>query len=242
MLRTTAFGITAFASLCFAQPALSQIVTGSDDGSAVGGPHPNSAAAEADFFADASAYGTISTLTFEGQPTGYSANYTFPGVGVTTTAPNYGSGFSGVSNSTFGNLYGYDIDTGAGSWFGVPGGLTTFTFDSPTNAFGFYLTGLQSNFGSLVVTDDQGQIYNLTANSSGGAQYFGATTGYAISSFTITDGGSGDAWGLDRLSFLTATAVPEPSTWAMMLIGFGATGFALRRRRRSSGVVRPQLA
>jgi len=29
------------------------------------------------------------------------------------------------------------------------------------------------------------------------------------------------------------TNVPEPSTWAMMLIGFGATGVAMRRRRRS---------
>ena len=27
------------------------------------------------------------------------------------------------------------------------------------------------------------------------------------------------------------TAVPEPATWAMMLLGFGAVGFAMRRRR-----------
>ena len=27
--------------------------------------------------------------------------------------------------------------------------------------------------------------------------------------------------------------VPEPATWAMMLLGFGATGFAMRRRRRT---------
>jgi hypothetical protein len=27
------------------------------------------------------------------------------------------------------------------------------------------------------------------------------------------------------------TAVPEPSTWAMMLIGFGAAGYSMRRRR-----------
>jgi hypothetical protein len=27
-------------------------------------------------------------------------------------------------------------------------------------------------------------------------------------------------------------AVPEPATWAMMLLGFGATGFAMRRRRQ----------
>lgn len=35
--------------------------------------------------------------------------------------------------------------------------------------------------------------------------------------------------------------VPEPSTWAMMLIGFGATGYAMRRRR-SKVVATPQLA
>jgi hypothetical protein len=27
------------------------------------------------------------------------------------------------------------------------------------------------------------------------------------------------------------TSVPEPGTWAMLLLGFGAVGFALRRRR-----------
>lgn len=30
----------------------------------------------------------------------------------------------------------------------------------------------------------------------------------------------------------TAAAVPEPATWAMMLFGFGAVGFAMRRRRQ----------
>ena len=30
------------------------------------------------------------------------------------------------------------------------------------------------------------------------------------------------------------SAVPEPSTWAMMLIGFAALGFAARERKRKS--------
>ncbi len=34
--------------------------------------------------------------------------------------------------------------------------------------------------------------------------------------------------------------VPEPATWAMMLMGFGAAGYAMRRRRRSAGL--PQVA
>jgi hypothetical protein len=37
-------------------------------------------------------------------------------------------------------------------------------------------------------------------------------------------------------------AVPEPSTWAMMLIGFGFVGFALRRRRRGPSRSIGQLA
>ncbi len=36
------------------------------------------------------------------------------------------------------------------------------------------------------------------------------------------------------------SAVPEPATWAMMLIGFGAVGYSLRRRR-SAGAL-PQVA
>lgn len=36
-----------------------------------------------------------------------------------------------------------------------------------------------------------------------------------------------------RFSVAVAPSVPEPSTWAMMLLGFGAAGIALRRRRKS---------
>lgn len=38
---------------------------------------------------------------------------------------------------------------------------------------------------------------------------------------------------IDDLQFATTTvpSVPEPATWAMMLMGFGAAGMALRRRR-----------
>lgn len=31
---------------------------------------------------------------------------------------------------------------------------------------------------------------------------------------------------------LPPPSVPEPSTWALMLLGFGATGFAMRRSRK----------
>ena len=44
--------------------------------------------------------------------------------------------------------------------------------------------------------------------------------------------GTGDeAWGLEQIT-VSGAAVPEPSTWAMMLIGVGGLGGALRTRRR----------
>jgi hypothetical protein len=35
--------------------------------------------------------------------------------------------------------------------------------------------------------------------------------------------------------FDRTTAVPEPGTWAMMILGFGAAGYAMRRRRKLTG-------
>lgn len=40
-----------------------------------------------------------------------------------------------------------------------------------------------------------------------------------------------------KLAQLTVTAVPEPTTWAMMLVGFGMVAGAARYRRRSTKVV-----
>ena len=44
----------------------------------------------------------------------------------------------------------------------------------------------------------------------------------------VPAGGAGSLGG----SITIRQAVPEPGTWAMMLLGFGAVGFAMRRRRR----------
>ena len=40
---------------------------------------------------------------------------------------------------------------------------------------------------------------------------------------------------LDNLDYVFNTsAIPEPATWATMLVGFGAVGFAMRRQRRTN--------
>jgi hypothetical protein len=49
----------------------------------------------------------------------------------------------------------------------------------------------------------------------------------AIGVYSTGGGGTGGETG----------GVPEPSTWAMMLLGFGGMGVAMRRRRRSGSVL-----
>lgn len=71
-------------------------------------------------------------------------------------------------------------------------------------------------------TRSDGTLLNFTFEFARGT--FGAPTGgYS----TIP---RGDYFG-DLSITRTADAVPEPGTWAMMLLGFGAIGFEIRRRR-----------
>ena len=71
----------------------------------------------------------------------------------------------------------------------------------------------------------------------------GATETFALSNVPITSGVlnqiivTGTSRGLGsfggNLTFAPAASVPEPATWAMMLIGFAGIGWQLRRRRSS---------
>jgi len=64
-------------------------------------------------------------------------------------------------------------------------------------------------------------------------------------SFTdVTGNARTNAWAFDVLNVGSVTqvggAVPEPATWALMLVGFGAVGWRMRRGHRITA--RPQLA
>jgi len=50
--------------------------------------------------------------------------------------------------------------------------------------------------------------------------------------------GLGDeGWGLEQVAVTGTPGVPEPATWAMMLVGFGGLGAAMRSRRGQSAAV-----
>jgi hypothetical protein len=52
--------------------------------------------------------------------------------------------------------------------------------------------------------------------------------------FSVVEGGAPTAHRVDDLVGTVNAAVPEPATWAMMLIGFGLVDSSIRRRRRQA--------
>ena len=108
--------------------------------------------------------------------------------------------------------------------------LNGFTFSTAT--FNLLGTG-DVFFNGLVFGQDAGGN-DFSRIISGNGQNFGGITGTAGERFT---GFQISATGLNSFEQLRlagvqqVTAVPEPASWALMLLGFGAVGFSLRRKR-----------
>ncbi len=191
------------------------------------------------------------TINFFGKPA--AANQTF---GQVFTAPITGTLTSFTLSLTggVGELFGE-----VGTWNGGPTFATGFW--SPTNLYqsaNIASTGPQAFTFTPNVAVVAGQQYvaylttfgaNLNANASttmvggdalpdsyfvwknAGDPHDGTQWGYTNRSLTF-----GNA--LFSASFSGAGAVPEPTTWALMIIGFGAMSAALRRQRHVSAKIR----
>lgn len=84
-------------------------------------------------------------------------------------------------------------------------------------------------------------FFNWQDNSATASQGFSLPRTQAeVSAYGLPKGGID--WltsdGQNRITFaasqITVSSVPEPSTWAMMVLGFGAIGFAIRRRQKAA--------
>ncbi len=133
-------------------------------------------------------------------------------------------------------------------------GSVTFNFPALANA-----NQLVSISGGSV-QGPEGGVFNVAVNYAGGST-FSLSSGSVPSfppfnfssianvsfpvgtvngvTFTVSPGGSGFLESLTipagtTFTFNTAAAaVPEPASWALMLIGFGALGYSLRQRRKA---------
>jgi len=104
-------------------------------------------------------------------------------------------------------------------------------FANPVTNLQFYFTGDNTTAALSVEAFLNGSsLGTLSVNGDGvtsTAQLVNLGTFGQISSIRVT-GSLLDGFGYDDFSFV---AVPEPSTWAMMLLGFGAIGLAVRPRK-----------
>ena len=131
-----------------------------------------------------------------------------------------GSGSVTTSTSFLGGATDLDF-TDAEVWAGA-----TLSFNAGTNAF--ELSG--GTVHELTLT---GNDFFETAFGNN-IPLFAGENNYIV--FTGNSGSNGSYGG--QATFVPEAAVPEPATWAMMLFGFGAIGFAMRRRRKENVRVR----
>jgi hypothetical protein len=120
--------------------------------------------------------------------------------------------------------------------------MSSATFNR-ASLFEFTFTLSADLTGAVLTHDDGVSLFNITTNSGnlipGNA---GPTVATATALPTLTGGQTYQLWyvaanGAPSVLRLEATsAIPEPATWMLLLVGFGAVGVAARRTRV---VIRP---
>jgi hypothetical protein len=198
---------------------------------------------------NASAATIVTNGSFEDGLTGWTTNKvsgTTPGIGITVipTGVNNGTGYGDNVPNYAGTHAAYFVDDNANENLFQSVSLaanTNYTLSyalfatqsGAANQFGFALTD------GILGTPVIGTVIN---NGSQTDVPVGTWTPY---SYNFTSGLAGNyVLGFNFLSGATpakdvlldavqiSAAVPEPATWAMMLVGFGVMGGSLRRGRR----------
>ena len=185
------------------------------------------------------AAGPVTTETFQGCP---SSTTSFSGNVSSSVGPCSGIAPGVTYSPAQGSLYiaGAGQSSNPTTALGLDlysGDPITIDFASPITAFG---ANLYQNFGGgaqsgvdaafQILVYGAGNVLLGTFNpnvASGGGSFFGLTSTDAFVQVKISQP-SGFAV-IDNVQW--SGAVPEPGTWAMMLLGFAAIGVAFRRNR-----------
>jgi hypothetical protein len=175
--------------------------------------------------------------------------------GPFTSLTSAGLGGGSVATLTGGTVYTADqpfADIPAGGIFGnmflaagpTSGNTATLNFASGYNYVSF-LWGSPDTYNTLTITSSLGDVQTFSAAGLGFAvtdgnqafsqyvQFTTLTAGEYISSIAFSNIPSQDAF---EAANFRVTGVPEASTWAMMVLGVGAVGGAMRRRRVRTSV------
>lgn len=142
-----------------------------------------------------------------------SGNFAAPAFSPTTPDPNQYLAELGGDSATLslgGSFQGVEIYVGS---------LDSYNTISFSNGLSF--TGAQ--LAAMTTAVDDG---NQTAGSSNGLFFFRFTPGEAVTSVTFASSSNA----LEVAGVSASTVVPEPSTWAMIVVGFAGLGYAAFRR------------
>ena len=201
---------------------------------------PNSTLAANNFGAAAALLGTVSVITFESAPLGAYTTLTVA-PGVTISGSNINGANQSINNTpdaAFPSLDGYNTTPGGSHFAEMMGGTLTFSFSTPVQFFGAFLSGVQ-NFlqDTYTFSDGTSQTINVpetgTSSSVGELVFVGFTdAGKSISSITINAGTNAfDDIGVDDVRYQSAAA-PEPGSAVLLLSGCLAGVAVWFRRRR----------
>jgi PEP-CTERM motif len=145
----------------------------------------------------------------------------------------------GANSGTVMNGSGWlNQQTSGNNLFGTNSGLITLSFNPSASALQFdVINGTSASnftvdlFGAGHVLLDAKTLFVGSFGSSDRAHFSFGDTGI-ISASVIGDGD----FAIDTISF--TAAVPEPSTWAMLILGFCGLGFMAYRRKRNASAFR----
>jgi len=165
----------------------------------------------------------VTTITFDevALPQGTAVTNQFAASGVSFSPQMYYSPQTG-----FPNIVGNDL----GNWWGpspVQFSVTlAFTNLQTAAAFAFASNGTNYTFEAIL---GGSTVDSFSANvGNGSANNFYGFSGISFDSIRLTSN-AGDYFLMDNVQL--SSAVPEPSTWAMLILGFAGVGYMAYRRR-----------
>jgi hypothetical protein len=170
----------------------------------------------------------ISTVSLWPEMASANIVFDFSGICDFEGCPTRADTATGVLTLTDGYMYGEDITSATFVSFSYSSGEITFDIasgDSPRLGGGLNSDGSSAATGGPSIFVSAGLLFTASGRQFSAQLQEGSTT-FVESGFTF--------------GFTNVTpppAVPEPSTWAMMLIGFAGLGYAGHRASRKSAAV-----